>query len=197
MWKFPFKSLTCSFLHNVVPNICKATWRSFPPSTCVLPWQADNCSLSLSAAFHLWLKPHFLCRKRSVQTKRSRDAPKGQQACYDWAPTMGKCLKKNTFMQRSMKCSQVVFPWKGKKMRWQNSCLVARTLPLNVWWVKLGWTRAQSLRAENKQRTEPWRGSSAFSRFLRVQNSSLLREQHSLYMSRFINIRQLQEVMTM
>lgn len=53
------------------------------------PWQADSRSLSLSQPFHLWLRPNFLCRRRSVQTKRSRDACKGQQACFDWAPTRG------------------------------------------------------------------------------------------------------------
>lgn len=156
--------------------------------SCVLPCQADSHSFSLSAAFHLWLEPNSLCRRGCVQTKRSRDAPKGSRHVLTELPSGEMLPKKKRRRRRNTHfcrgrgawsvARQVAFQEKrrGKREKQQqNSWLVAGTLQLNVWWVQLGWTGAETLWAENKRRTEPWRTPSTFHRFPSAQNSSLLR----------------------
>lgn len=145
------------------------------PPSCVLPCQADSHSLSLSAAFHLSAGEDVSRLKGQEMLQRAAGMfwlSSHQEKCYQ----KKRKRKKNTFLQRqrSVKRGQAGrLPRKeeGGGEQQQNSWLVAGTLQLNVWWVQLGWTEAETLRAENKPRTEP----STFSRFPSAQNSSLLR----------------------
>lgn len=85
--------------------------------SCDFLQQADNHSLSLSS--------QIFSAGEAVQTKRSRDAPKGSRhVMTELAP--GEMLKKSTFMQKqgSMNHRQVEENERKKKMPWQSDWLV-------------------------------------------------------------------------
>lgn len=141
------------------------------PTSCVLPCQADSHSLSLSAAFHLSAGEDVSRLKGQEMLQRAAGMfwlSSHQEKCYQKERKTHFCRGRGAWSV----ARQVGFQEKRRGgEQQQNSWLVTGTLQLNVWWVQLGWTEAETLRAENKPRTEP----STFSRFPSAQNSSLLR----------------------